>query len=92
MKKLTAKLSNLLNKQTSNLTQITLCGRPLNVIKNSFRLKEDQDDAWWFYLTQNHEVIYDIGCNVGYTALLALIHKPDREMLLVDPNPNALQK
>jgi len=91
-KKIKTKLSSLLNKDKHNLVQITVCGRALKVLKNSFRLKEDQDDAWWFYLTKNHTTIYDIGCNVGYTALLALIQNPDRRIVLVDPNPNALQK
>ncbi|MDG5492231.1 FkbM family methyltransferase [Psychroserpens sp. SPM9] len=91
-KKIKTKLSRLINKNESNMTQVLLCGKSLKVLKNSFRLKEDQDDAWWFYLTQNHDVIYDIGCNVGYTALLALIQNPNRSILLVDPNPTALQK
>lgn len=69
-----------------------LCGVPLNVIKGTIRARTDQDDTWWFYLSKHHDVIFDIGCNIGYTALLALIQKPDRQMVLVDPNPKALQK
>jgi FkbM family methyltransferase len=61
-------------------------------MKNSIRLKEDHDDAWWFYLAKHHNTIFDIGCNVGYMSLLALIQKPNRNILLVDPNPKALSK
>lgn len=69
----------------------TLCGKSLNLIAGSTRLKEDQDDAWWFYLAKHHGTIFDIGCNIGYTALLALVSNPNRKMILVDPNPKALQ-
>jgi FkbM family methyltransferase len=37
-------------------------------------------------------VIFDIGCNIGYTALLALIQNPQKRMILVDPNPEALKQ
>jgi len=67
-----------------------LAGVELSVVKGSIRENVDQDDAWWFYLSKNHDVIYDIGCNIGYTALIALIHNSDKKLLLVDPNPKAL--
>lgn len=70
--------------------EITLCGKTLHVYPGSVRNKTDQDDAWWFALTEHHSKIYDIGCNVGYTALLALIQDGTKQMLLVDPNPDAL--
>lgn len=91
LKALVTKAAYLLRGQRSHMVSVNLCGSQLKVLKNSFRLKEDQDDAWWYHLAQHHEVIYDIGCNVGYTALLALIQRPERPMLLVDPNPMALQ-
>jgi FkbM family methyltransferase len=67
-----------------------LSGYPLKVVPGTIREKVDQDDAWWFYLARHHNVIFDIGCNIGYTALLALIQNPDRRIVLVDPNPKAL--
>ena len=68
-----------------------LCGFPLKVVPGTIRDQVDQDDAWWFYLAKHHHVIFDIGCNVGYTALLALVQNPDKHIVLVDPNPKALQ-
>jgi FkbM family methyltransferase len=68
-----------------------LCGVPLRVVPGTVRNKVDQDDAWWFYLARHHDVILDIGCNIGYTALLALIQNKNRTVVLVDPNPKALQ-
>lgn len=67
-----------------------LCGIPLKTIQGTIRKKTDQDDAWFFYLAKHHDIIFDIGCNIGYTALLAMIQNPNREFVLVDPNPRAL--
>ena len=78
--------------ETSSFHEVQLCGVTLKLMKNSIRLKEDHDDAWWFYLAKHHNTIFDIGCNVGYMSLLALIQKPNRNILLVDPNPKALSK
>ena len=69
-----------------------LCGVQLKLLKGTLRNKADQDDAWWFYLSKHHHVIFDIGCNIGYTALLALIQNPNKRMILVDPNPEALKR
>lgn len=69
-----------------------LSGFNLKVIPGTIKEKVDQDDAWWFYLAKHHDVIFDLGCNIGFTALLALIQDPKRQIILVDPNPKALQK
>ena len=72
------KLKEILKKLSSGVTQTkspyenrTLCGVPLRVLPNTTRVKEDQDDCWWFYLTKNHNVIYDVGSNAGYSAIIA---------------------
>ncbi|WP_162919919.1 FkbM family methyltransferase [Hanstruepera ponticola] len=88
LKALSYKIGN--NKE--KIDTIKLCGVPLQVLAGTIRQQVDQDDAWWFYLAKHHQVIFDIGCNVGYTALLALIQDPQKQLVLVDPNPNALQK
>ena len=69
-----------------------ICGVPLQVLQGTVRKHVDQDDTWWFYLAKHHNIIFDIGCNIGYTALLALIQNSNKQILLVDPNPEALQK
>ena len=68
-----------------------LCGVSLNLLSGTLREKADQDDAWWFYLSKHHNSVFDVGANIGYTALLALIQDPKRQIILVDPNPKALQ-
>ncbi|MEM6517135.1 MAG: FkbM family methyltransferase [Bacteroidota bacterium] len=89
-KTLRAYLSQYKNHGYTFVNQ-SLMGVQLNTVKNSLRLTPDQDDAWWFHLSKHHNDLYDIGCNVGYTAILALLVKPNRKIILIDPNPKALQ-
>ncbi|TYB77009.1 FkbM family methyltransferase [Bizionia myxarmorum] len=92
IKKIIKSLSYRIKNQEQHFTSSLLCGVPLKLLAGTIREKVDQDDAWWFYLAKHHAVIFDIGCNIGYTALLALIQDPRRPIVLVDPNPKALQK
>ncbi len=82
---------SITGEKNSMLTS-SLCGLTLKTFAGTIRSKTDQDDAWFFYLAKHHKTIYDIGANVGYTALLALIQDADRQYILIDPNPFALQK
>ncbi len=79
-----------IKNNNTKLIKSNLCGVDLMTIKGTIRKKTDQDDAWFFYLSKHHDVIFDIGANIGYTALLAMIQNPSREYILVDPNPLAL--
>lgn len=67
-------------------------GKTLKTIPGTIRKKNDMDDAWFFELTKHHSTIYDIGANIGFTALLAMLNNPERDYILVDPNPRALEK
>lgn len=91
LKKVAKALFYKITQRHQDFVDLRLCGIPLKVHKHSVRRHVDQDDAWWFYLCKHHDVIFDIGANVGYTALLALIQQPNRQILLVDPNPEALK-
>lgn len=92
IKKLLSGIYYSLKKDSNTLVETRLCGIPLQTYPTTIRSSTDQDDAWFFELAKHHKIIYDIGANVGYTALLAMIQNPNREYLLVDPNPLALQK
>jgi len=81
-----------IRKQNNTLVNAELCGIPLKTYPGTIRKQTDQDDAWFFYLAKHHKVVFDIGANVGYTAMMAMIQDPHREYVLVDPNPLALQK
>lgn len=67
-----------------------LVGRPLKTTTGAIRKKTDQDDAWFFFLAGQSKRIFDIGANIGYTALLANVQGKVEKLLLVDPNPEAL--
>jgi FkbM family methyltransferase len=67
-----------------------LSGLSIKAIPGTVREKTDQDDAWFYALAQNSKYIFDIGCNIGYTGLLAAIQDNTKKILLVDPNPEAL--
>ena len=92
VKKILKKIYYSLNLDEAKYVETTLCGVPLKTLSGTIRNKVDQDDAWWFYLAKHHDVIFDIGANIGYTALLSIIQNPKRQIILVDPNPEALEK
>ncbi|MBI5928558.1 MAG: FkbM family methyltransferase [Chloroflexi bacterium] len=50
----------------------------------------DYDDAWFVALALRSEVVFDIGANLGLTALLTTFSSTVRNLVLVDPNPMAL--
>lgn len=74
------------------LSTTKVLGRPLRTLPGTVRRQPDYDDAWWVALCREARQIFDLGANVGYTALLALLAGfPDR-ILLADPNPEALAR
>jgi FkbM family methyltransferase len=50
----------------------------------------DYGDAWLLALGAEARVVFDVGCNVGQAALLLLYWDTVEEIVLVDPNPDAL--
>lgn len=92
LKKIITGIYYFLQKNNDKLYNSLLCGVPLKSYRGTIRSIPDQDDTWFYYLAKNHNIIFDIGANIGYTALLSMIQNPNREYILVDPNPLALQK
>lgn len=68
----------------------TILDRTYVVRQGTIRRPPDLDDAWLLALTQHSKTFFDIGANVGYTALLASFSPQLESMVLVDANPNAL--
>lgn len=93
IRKIRKLFSGLKGKYAQNqeiMTSVKFIGRDLKTIKGTIRRLQDQDDAWFYYLSGQHKRIFDIGANVGYTALMANIQGYADKLLLVDPNPRAL--
>lgn len=67
-----------------------LAGRPLRVIRGTLSPVADKDDAWLFALTGRFERIFDIGANIGQSALMAKVQGAGKRLLMADPNPEAL--
>lgn len=89
------KIKNILSyyfRRGSLYNKVDFCGVELNVLPNSIRKKVDKDDAWYFALAKNSENVFDLGCNIGYNSLIAAIQKTNKNILLVDPNPEVLAK
>ncbi|MBX2963389.1 MAG: FkbM family methyltransferase [Cyclobacteriaceae bacterium] len=76
-------------KVKDQLETKTLLGQELITVKGTI-VKEDYDDAWFYLLARQSKVIFDIGANIGYTALLASVGGNAQRIVLVDPNPEAL--
>lgn len=72
------------------IVEKTVKGRTLRVYKGTIRQQPDKDDAWFAHLVMDKQVVFDVGANIGYTALLGNIYGKPKIMLLIDPNPLAL--
>jgi FkbM family methyltransferase len=72
------------------LVPVTLLGHRLWIAKGSLGDEADYDDAWFLACALHAEVIFDVGANQGGMALLALLCPSVKELVLVEPNPEAL--
>jgi FkbM family methyltransferase len=68
----------------------SLLGQPLQVVEGSVRNHSDYDDAWFLASAMHSEVIFDVGANQGHMAVLALLCPSVRQIVLFEPNPQAL--
>ena len=86
-------LTNLLEKRYGltyrrYVTQSVL-GRPLTVIDGSLRTG-DYDDAWNVALARRSRIVFDVGANVGQSALLMFLSGSPENIVLFEANPLAL--
>lgn len=88
LKKIASALKARFWRQTEPLVKCELMGHPLTVVKGTIT-SEDYDDAWVYLLAKNSTIMFDIGANIGSTALLAAV-AGIKKIILVDPNPLAL--
>jgi FkbM family methyltransferase len=86
------KLSQLVHAYTGKkcLVRSTLLGQELTVQIDTVLKQPDYDLAWMFACAQHAHIVFDIGANVGYTALIALLSQNVKEIVLVEANPEAL--
>lgn len=68
----------------------TVAGLTFRAIKGTLRDTPDKDDAWVFFLSKHAKIIFDVGSNIGQSAMLMLHHSEVQKVFLIDPNPKAL--
>ena len=61
------------------------------VVEGAIRKKTDYDDAWILALSKEARIVFDIGCNIGQSAML-ICHAGVDEIVLADANPAALAR
>ena len=74
----------------SRLVRVELLGHSLLVMDGTTREKTDYDDAWFLACAAHAEVIFDVGANRGDMALLALLCPDVSDVVLIEPNADAL--
>lgn len=90
LKKTLGGIRHLLFTKKEKFEYSVINGKNIKATKGCIRIDNDMDDVWFNKLSQNSEKIFDIGCNVGYTSLVALSNDNVKKVLMVDPNPEAL--
>lgn len=90
-KRVVGLLNRFIELRKSNVEKVNWQGLQLKVYPGTIRQKVDYDDAWYKALTANVHNIIDVGANIGYTALLAFSTGIEKKIILLDPNPDALE-
>ena len=90
LKKTLGGFRHVLFSKKEKFQYIVINSKNIKATIGCIRTENDMDDVWYNKLSQNSEKIFDIGCNIGYTSLLALSNDNVIKVLMVDPNPEAL--
>ncbi len=91
LKRLAAGLYANWTSGSRELKTYRLLGRTVKALPSTIREKPDQDDAWFGWLAGHRKKLFDVGANVGFTALVAALQGIER-IVLIDPNPTALSR
>ncbi len=65
-------------------------GQRVKTRLGTFRKEADYDDAWFLACCRHATVLFDVGANVGYDSLLALLYGSIEHATLFEPNREAL--
>jgi len=67
-----------------------LLGRDLVLVDGTLTSEPDYDEAWLHLCAQHAETMFDVGSNVGQSALIALLCPNVKQVVLIDANWEAL--
>lgn len=91
-KDLKTKIIRIIEKygfERRKIVESTILDKTFKVRKGTIRNYQERDDAWLFQLSKDSKTIFDIGANIGQSAMLMMYNEPEK-VVLVDPNPRAL--
>ena len=60
------------------------------VVKGTVRSTSDYDEGWLLFLSSKSKIVFDVGCNVGYSSLLISQLGNVEKLVVVEPNPLSL--
>ena len=83
---------SLIHKETKRYDHVKFLGKSIKVLKGSFSLRSDYDDAWLMYLSQNANIIFDVGCHMGKSAFIISQSDSLKKIFMIDPNPLSLSR
>lgn len=70
--------------------KVEFLGHSLLVMDGTIRIPPDDDDAWVLACQRHASSMFDIGCHIGYTALMGLLGGRIDNIVLVDASADAL--
>lgn len=92
-RKLSARLGSFARRKLGippKLVHMEILGRPFIIRDDTFSTERDYDDAWLLACSFHSEVVFDVGANVGDSALLTLLSTSVKRIVLIEANPEAL--
>ena len=91
IRKLLSAYKNKFFPKQLKLEEVTVLGKTLKLYKGSAPENIDKDDAWFLALAMNHDTIFDVGANLGYSSILCSVIDPEKTIVLIDPNEEVLK-
>lgn len=93
MRALIYKLKSFVKKQLGfrpPLVYTQILNHKFLVRAGTVRSKPDYDDTWLLVCALHARIVFDIGANTGQATFFILLSKSVKEVVLVEPNPEAL--
>lgn len=90
VKKIISGILLKLKSQNQKLYPFNLNGKNLKIVKGTLREVNDVDEVWYNLIANHSTNVFDIGCNIGRTALMALTCDNVKQVVMIDTNPQAL--
>lgn len=84
-------LNGLLLKKYNNKYESKIIFKSkYKLVRGTVRPGTDYDEGWILFLSNKAKIIFDIGCNVGYSTLLMTQSTAQKKIFAVEPNPYSL--